>query len=151
MATGVPRTRNVTRPTVDSDLRPASQTLDRGLRVLEHITESLTPLTVAEVARDVGMHRSITYRMLRTLEDHGLIAPDELGRGVFVDPGGVGAEQLLPRSAQICARQFCRKKPQLLSGFKDSLMDTELVHSLYGRCLFLQQKVKPFLPNRYGC
>ena len=80
MATGVPRTRNVTRPTVDSDLRPASQTLDRGLRVLEHITESLTPLTVAEVARDVGMHRSITYRMLRTLEDHGLIARDELGR-----------------------------------------------------------------------
>jgi len=48
--------------------------------VLEHITESLTPLTVAEVARDVGMHRSITYRMLRTLEDHGLIARDELGR-----------------------------------------------------------------------
>lgn len=80
MATGVPRTRNVTRPTVDPDLRPASQTLDRGLRVLEHITESLTPLTVAEVARDVGMHRSITYRMLRTLEDHGLIARDELGR-----------------------------------------------------------------------
>ena len=80
MATGVPRTRNVTRPTVDSDLRPASQTLDRGLRVLEHITESLTPITVAEVARDVGMHRSITYRMLRTLEDHGLIARDELGR-----------------------------------------------------------------------
>ena len=80
MATGVPRTRNVTRPTVDPDLRPASQALDRGLRVLEHITESLTPLTVAEVARDVGMHRSITYRMLRTLEDHGLIARDELGR-----------------------------------------------------------------------
>ena len=48
--------------------------------MLEHITESLTPLTVAEVARDVGMHRSITYRMLRTLEDHGLIARDELGR-----------------------------------------------------------------------
>ena len=91
MATGVPRTRNVTRPTVDSDLRPASQTLDRGLRVLEHITESLTPLTVAEVARDVGMHRSITYRMLRTLEDHGLIARDELGRFPGVGPaqGGV--------------------------------------------------------------
>jgi DNA-binding IclR family transcriptional regulator len=48
--------------------------------VLEHITESPTPLSVAEVARDVGMHRSITYRMLRTLEDHGLIGRDDQGR-----------------------------------------------------------------------
>ncbi|MBK6443185.1 MAG: helix-turn-helix domain-containing protein [Actinomycetales bacterium] len=48
--------------------------------MLEHITESPTPLSVAEVARDVGMHRSITYRMLRTLEDHGLIGRDDQGR-----------------------------------------------------------------------
>jgi len=50
------------------------------LRVLEHITESQNPLSVAEVAREVGMHRSITYRMLRTLEDHGLLARDDQGR-----------------------------------------------------------------------
>ena len=80
MATGVPRTRNVTRATNEPDPRPASQTLDRGLRILEHITESPTPLSVAEVARDVEMHRSITYRMLRTLEDHGLLSRDDKGR-----------------------------------------------------------------------
>lgn len=80
MATGVPRTRNVTRPSNQPDPRPASQTLDRGLRILEHITESVTPLSVAEVARDVQMHRSITYRMLRTLEDHGLLSRDAQGR-----------------------------------------------------------------------
>ena len=60
--------------------RPASQTLDRGLRVLELVTESVDPLTVAEVAREAGMHRSVTYRMLRTLEDHGLLSRDPQGR-----------------------------------------------------------------------
>ena len=80
MATGVPPPRTVDSVAASTDARPASQTLDRGLRVLEHITESSTPLTVAEVARDVGMHRSITYRMLRTLEDHGLLARDATGR-----------------------------------------------------------------------
>ena len=74
MATGVPQ------PRTDSAPSPASQTLDRGLRVLEHITEAGAPQSVADVARDVGMHRSITYRMLRTLEDHGLLARDSQGR-----------------------------------------------------------------------
>ncbi len=63
-----------------TESRPPSQTLDRGLRVLEHVTESTTPLTIGEIATGVGMHRSITYRMLRTLEDHGLLARDEQGR-----------------------------------------------------------------------
>lgn len=64
----------------DDAERPASQTLDRGLRVLEHVSESAGPLTVAQIAREVGMHRSITYRMLRTLEAHGLLARDAHGR-----------------------------------------------------------------------
>lgn len=63
-----------------SGARPASQTLDRGLRVLEYVTECARPQTIAEVAREVGMHRSITYRMLRTLEDHGLLSRDPQGR-----------------------------------------------------------------------
>ncbi|PID96566.1 MAG: IclR family transcriptional regulator [Actinomycetales bacterium] len=60
--------------------RPASQTLDRGLRVLEHVSEAGVALSVAEIARQLGLHRSITYRMLRTLEDHGLLSRDERGR-----------------------------------------------------------------------
>lgn len=75
MATVVPETRSTS-----SDGRPASQTLDRGLRILEHVAESAAPLTVADVAAGVSMHRSITYRMLRTLEDHGLLARDSQGR-----------------------------------------------------------------------
>ncbi len=58
----------------------ASQTLDRGLRVLELVAESEQPMTAAEVAVRVGLHRSVTYRMLRTLQDHGLLARDREGR-----------------------------------------------------------------------
>ena len=58
---------------------PASQTLDRGLRVLEHVAASARPLTTVEVAHDVRLHRSITYRMLRTLEARRLVARDADG------------------------------------------------------------------------
>lgn len=58
---------------------PASQTLDRGLRVLEHVAGSARPLTTLEVANDVDLHRSIAYRMLRTLEARRLVARDADG------------------------------------------------------------------------
>lgn len=58
---------------------PPSQTLDRGLRVLELVAASAHPLTTVEVAHDVRLHRSITYRMLRTLEARRLVARDADG------------------------------------------------------------------------
>ena len=71
------------------DDRPASQTLDRGLRVLEHVVRANVPLAVADVARGVDIHRSVAYRMMRTLEDHGLLARDEQGR--YVPGAGLAA------------------------------------------------------------
>jgi DNA-binding IclR family transcriptional regulator len=59
---------------------PQSQTLDRGLRVLEHLASAGRPQPIAEVAAAVGLHRSIAYRLLRTLEDHQLVERDALGR-----------------------------------------------------------------------
>jgi DNA-binding IclR family transcriptional regulator len=59
---------------------PASQTLDRGLRTLELVAGHRTPMTVAEVAERLGLHRSIAYRMLRTLEDHRLVRRDAQNR-----------------------------------------------------------------------
>lgn len=58
-----------------------SQTLDRGLRVLE-IVAGADGLGVGEVAEVAGLHRSITYRMMRTLEHRGLIERDGEGRYV---------------------------------------------------------------------
>lgn len=64
----------------DGPSKPASQTLDRGLRALEIVVGSDRPLTVTDVAAELGLHRSIAYRMLRTLEDHDLIERDEENR-----------------------------------------------------------------------
>ncbi|MEU7748906.1 helix-turn-helix domain-containing protein [Nonomuraea sp. NPDC049158] len=53
--------------------RPHSQTLDRGLRMLEILAEADRPLTIAALAAALEVHRSIAYRILRTLEDHRLV------------------------------------------------------------------------------
>ncbi|MGN6220908.1 MAG: IclR family transcriptional regulator [Microbacterium sp.] len=59
---------------------PASQTLSRGIRILEILADSRAPRTIDEVARRLGVHRSVAYRLVRTLEDHGLIAREADGR-----------------------------------------------------------------------
>ena len=58
---------------------PASQTLSRGIRILEILADARGPLSIDELAAELGVHRSIAYRLLRTLEDHGLVARDASG------------------------------------------------------------------------
>lgn len=56
-----------------------SQTLDRGLRALEVLADAAAPLSIAELAEQLGVHRSSAYRVLRTLEEHRLVLRDEAG------------------------------------------------------------------------
>ena len=58
---------------------PQSQTLDRGLRILEHLAAVGAPQPIVDIGQAVGLHRSITYRLLRTLEDHELVERDAVG------------------------------------------------------------------------
>jgi DNA-binding IclR family transcriptional regulator len=53
------------------------QTLDRGVRVLELLAAAPGPLSIAQIAGGLGVHRSIAYRLLRTLEHHRLVSRDE--------------------------------------------------------------------------
>lgn len=48
--------------------------------MLELLAAATGPRTIAELASDLGVHRSIAYRILRTLEDHRLVNRDESGR-----------------------------------------------------------------------
>lgn len=57
-----------------------SQTLDRGLAVLEAVSEAPEPLSVGDLVERTGLHRSIVYRMVRTLEHRSLISRGEDGR-----------------------------------------------------------------------
>jgi DNA-binding IclR family transcriptional regulator len=62
------------------DDTPALQTLSRGIRVLEHLADVRGSSTIDETAAALGVHRSIAYRLVRTLEQHGLVVRDEAGR-----------------------------------------------------------------------
>ncbi len=63
----------------DEGAAPQSQTLDRGIRILEHLAAVGTPQPIVEIGQALGLHRSITYRLLRTLEDHQLVERDAVG------------------------------------------------------------------------
>jgi len=71
-------------PTAGSAQASPSQTLSRGIRALEILADAPEPLTIAELADAMGVHRSVAYRILRTLEDHSLLVRDDAGR---VQPG----------------------------------------------------------------
>ncbi len=59
---------------------PPSQTLSRGIRILEILADARESLSIDEIAKRLEVHRSVAYRLLRTLEDHGLVTRDSAGR-----------------------------------------------------------------------
>lgn len=61
-----------------SDSSP-SQTLARGLRILDLLADAGRPMSVAELADGLGVHRSVAYRLVRTLEDSSLVIRDAAG------------------------------------------------------------------------
>ena len=63
-----------------------SQTLDRGLRVLRVLAESPEGLTVTELASRLQVNRTVVYRLVSTLEQHGLLRRDARSR-LFVGLG----------------------------------------------------------------
>lgn len=64
----------------DAPTPPASQTLSRGIRILEVLADAREPLSIDAIAGRLEVHRSVAYRLLRTLEDHGLVVRDSAGR-----------------------------------------------------------------------
>jgi len=56
-----------------------SQTLSRGLRILDILAEA-GPLSIGEVCTRLGVHRSVGYRLVRTLETSALVTRDGAGR-----------------------------------------------------------------------
>lgn len=53
--------------------RSVSQTLSRGLQVLEVLAEAGRPMTVQQIAQRLELTRPIVYRLLKTLEQHQLL------------------------------------------------------------------------------
>lgn len=57
-----------------------SQTLDRGLRVLDVLASSADGLTVTELAAQLAVNRTVVYRLVTTLEQHALVRRGSRGR-----------------------------------------------------------------------
>lgn len=57
-----------------------SQTLDRGLRVLRELASAPGGLTVTELAGQLEVNRTVVYRLVATLELHGLVRRDARAR-----------------------------------------------------------------------
>jgi DNA-binding IclR family transcriptional regulator len=60
--------------------REISQTLDRGLRVLECVAEHPAGVTVGALAEELAVGRTVVYRLVATLEAHALVRRDDQGR-----------------------------------------------------------------------
>lgn len=73
-----------------------SQTLKRGLEVLQVVVDAERALSVSEIAAAADLNRSVTYRLLRTLEDRGLVV--QLETQGF--QAGLGLLRLMPRMRQ---------------------------------------------------
>ena len=74
-----------------------AQTLDRGLAVLELLTTVGGGLAVSEIAAALGIHRTVAYRLLGTLERRSLVQRSADGRyrpggGLLRLSAGVGDE-----------------------------------------------------------
>lgn len=109
---------------------PHSQTLDRGIEVLEQLAGAEQPLSITALAAGLGVHRSIVYRILRTLEDRRLVnrRPDgayELGVGL----------QILARNVSRNLREAAL--PELAALARDLSMTAFLVVADRGECVTL--------------
>lgn len=57
--------------------RELAQTFDRGLALLELLAATPAGVTITEAAHNLGVGRAIIYRLVATLESHGLARRDE--------------------------------------------------------------------------
>jgi DNA-binding IclR family transcriptional regulator len=65
------------------------QAVDRAVALLKCVAEATTPPTALELAQACGINRSTAWRLLRTLEYHGLVDRDEITQRYTVGYGAI--------------------------------------------------------------
>jgi DNA-binding IclR family transcriptional regulator len=97
-------------PVVGTDVAPGVQSVDRALTILD-ILARLGEAGVTEIAGELGVHKSTAFRLVSTLESHGMVEQNE-GRGKY--RLGVGVLRLAGATTARLdvvqeARSICRK------------------------------------------
>lgn len=101
-----------------------SQTLDRGLAVLELLGAARSPLTPAQIAGELRIARPIAYRLLRTLLRRRLVVRDDdgsfrIGPGVLDLVRGVAAnvlESAMPELTRLADTVGCTAVLAVIDG-----------------------------------
>ncbi|RVW07379.1 transcriptional regulator [Prescottella agglutinans] len=101
------------------------QTLDRGLRALDIVAQSPTGISVADLAKELDVHRAICYRIVATLEAHALVA--RTGDGLV--RLGIAAAVLSSRFEP----QFSKDVEPLLHALADETRATAFVSAAQGQ------------------
>jgi len=65
------------------------QAVDRAITLLKSVAASTTPPTVLELAQASGINRSTAWRLLRTLEHHGLVDRDPITQRYTIGYGAI--------------------------------------------------------------
>ncbi|WP_115944981.1 IclR family transcriptional regulator [Amycolatopsis thermalba] len=111
------------------------QTLDRGLRALEVISQSPNGISVAELAKELDVHRAICYRIVATLEEHLLVARTEDGWVRLA----VGLAVLASRFAP----QFHLDARPLLKALANETHATAFISAAEGQSCVAEQVAEP--------
>ena len=88
----------------DSHVYQRIQAIDRAIALLKAIADSAAPLTALELGRTCGINRSTAWRVLHTLEHHGLVDRDAatqrytVGYGAIAIAGAVDSDALVRRA-----------------------------------------------------
>jgi DNA-binding IclR family transcriptional regulator len=116
-----------------------SQTLSRGLAILEALAETGTPQPAGVVAARLGVHRAIAHRLLRTLEGHRLVRVTPDGR-YALGYGLPGLSSAVSPDLQLVARPA-------LTALAEATSATAFLSVVDGAELVTLQQVEPHRPG----
>lgn len=93
---------------VKRDRRAVSQTLDRGLAVIDAVAATPEGLTVTEIADVLSTHRTIVVRLLNTLSDWGFVTRNDTG-GYILGPRPIELARLVRPMLRLVAQPFLQR------------------------------------------
>jgi len=77
------------------------QAVDRALALLKAVAASTTPPTALELAQECGINRSTAWRLLRTLEYHGMVDRDPITQRYTVGYGTISVTAAMTDDALV--------------------------------------------------
>lgn len=120
------------RSTDNRDIKSRSQSLDRGLQVLETLAAMDSEMGVRDLARELGIAKSIVQRLLNTLSDRAFIEQDAQSRKYRIGSKSFEIGAGFTRSgslAEICLPELEKlSKAHQLNCYLGILRDSEALY-----------------------